>query len=1242
MVMTSAQISAMTGQFQQQAMMQSQAAAMISQNAGYGGGMSTLGEQVTGGMINRGAAIGAPLATGAMALAGLDPLSMGLRGAMMGGARFGMMGAMGGGMMAAGAVGVPLMAAQYAGGQMMAGMGEQQHLQGALRGNFNFANQFGGTGFTSTEMSSIGSSFRNMSMQRGPGGELTSFNELTQLAANMGRMGMAGNIQGLRDFQSKFKEMLSTVKEVATAFSTSLEEAQQIMVGLRQSGIFHNQGQVAQQVRNFSVAGGLASSEVTGMMRVGSQISRMIGGRGQAGAIGGMRAIGNVGAALQTGVLSEEDIYNVTGLTGAEGRRAMATNMLQQEASFLRGSLGRRMVAALGSAGGNVNEAAMQEFMMGGGFGTGETMSHAHQNLAKMGRADFIKNEGRIRGEIMRRTGGLGHVMAMRGWLEQRGLGMDDDRSLIFMQRRLGMGTDEAEQMLKMTRDLPLIMRQRELAIGDADYQSEIQHMRSRTGLQGVKHKLEDAKNKIQGSLRQWGANIYDAVSDRVDRMINGITGDVHQYIAHDVEALSRDIFSSGAGGDIAMGRIGIGPRAARTFGFDVKRAQERMFGGMRGVSMATAMERSGDFERFEEAGFRVSSRTDAGIRQELAHIRGVTGGFRTGYGAQGGAYRDIGRKYKDEFLAAAASGRLSGSGMGRLASFEKFLSASRDPAVQKIAMEMVGATDEQKARIMGDVMRSAGLGGTESSLMGGVDAKALFDQRGFRTAREQHEAIGEAMFRGRGAKGGEQGAAAKEGGITGWDIAAGVAMATPVGLVYGAGYMGLRAFGVIGATEETLESGKPSTEMTTAQKRLAGSLMMDKETMMRSRTIMGSDARSREELTRKLRLENAQMLAGKGVQGQVARLGEMRAQFEVNQSQIAASELIQAAENYGGDVSKIPQDELNRIASRVGYQNADVMMNAASGVAGTVQFEQQRAREQVLERAGKRAQGTLRQAQGEAGFITGRGAGAGEIRGDVMKRLAGVGGRTTVGVENELGGINERGVTTGQKLAIQLGQAMELQAGLSAGSSDEDVRMARFRQQQAMDTLSGMSVEEKRAFARSTTGVAGMEEISGTAMRQAGIQQRLQRYGTRGAMGTGIGFARELGVDLSREERARLGTMSTAEQSQLLASRLGQGLEADQQSQLQKRIQEAMESARKGKVGDAARAVDELQGDSLVKEAKLKQQEARAKESDPSYRALAGIKEALSGTLKVAVQGPVQTLDAGGDAEEKGGDGGK
>lgn len=1245
MPMSSTQIAAMTSQFQQQAMMQSQASAMISQGAGYGGGMSTMGEQIAGSAINRGAAIGAPVATGAMALAGVDPVSMGLRGALAGGARMGMMGAVGGGLLGAGAVGLPLMAAQYAGGQMMQGMQQQQMLQSTLGQTFRFQNQFGGTGFTSTEMGSIGSMFRGMAQQRGPGGELTSFNELTQLAANMGRMGMAGNIRNVREFQDKFKEMLSTVKEVATAFSTSLEEAQQIMVGMRQSGVFRNQGQVAQEVRAMALTGGLATSEVTGMMRVGSQISRMIGGRGQAGAMAGMRAIGNVGGALQAGTMSEEDIYNVTGLTGAEGRRAMATTMLQGEARFLKSSLGRRMVAALGAQGGQVNQQAIDELMMGGGFGTGRTMQLAHQNLAKMGRADFIRNEGRIRGEIMRQTGGMGHIMAMRGWLEQRGLGMDDDRALIFMQRRLGMGTDEAEQMLRMTRDLPMIMRQREVALGEAEYRQEIQQMRSRTGIQGVKKKLEDARGKIQGTLRQWGSNLYEAASDRIDRLINDITGDVHQYIAHDVEALSRDVFAAGgAAGQQALGRIGIGPQAARVGGFDVAGMQQRMFGGMRRVGMAQAMERAGDFERFEQAGFRIASRTDQGIQQELAHVRKVTGGFRTGYGAQGGRYRDVGRKYKDEFLAAAASGRISGSGMARLASFEKFLSQSRDPQAQRIAMEMAGATDEQKARIMGDVMRSAGLGDTEASLMGGgLDAQALFDQRGFRTAREQHEAIGSAMFGRRGKRRGTAptgpGAPAEEEGVSGWDIAAGVAMTTPIGMVYGAGYFVADALGAFDATEETFEGTPKTLEMTGAQRRLAGSIMMDRETLMRSRTILGQDADAKTALTRKLRRENAQMLASKGVQGDVRNLGEMRAQFEVNQAQIAASELSTYMQENQVSIDEIPAEKLQEIAGRTGYKNVDAMKDAANAVAGTVRFEEEQAREQAMQRAGRRARGQLRQAQGEAGFITGGGAAAGEIRAGVRKRLAGIGeGRGVVGVEQGGGGaIMTRKVSAGEALAIQYGQAMELQAQLGPGSDERDILQARARQQQAMKTLTGMSIAEKREFAQATAGVAGLEGVRGMAMRQAGIQQRLQRYGARGALGRGVGFARELGVQLSREERRGLGKMGVEEQSQLLASRLGAGLEPQQQQQLQQQIQEAMQQAQKGKVGDAARAVDELQGSSLVKEAKQKQQEERTKERDPSYRALLGIEEAISGTLKVQVQGPVQTIEGGeGDAEGK------
>ena len=67
---------------------------------------------------------------------------------------------------------------------------------------------------------------------------MASFEELGQLASNMGRMGMAEGVRSVKDFNEKFRQMVQTVKTVAAQLGTSLEEAQKMMVSLKGSGVF--------------------------------------------------------------------------------------------------------------------------------------------------------------------------------------------------------------------------------------------------------------------------------------------------------------------------------------------------------------------------------------------------------------------------------------------------------------------------------------------------------------------------------------------------------------------------------------------------------------------------------------------------------------------------------------------------------------------------------------------------------------------------------------------------------------------------------------------------------------------------------------------------------------------------------------------------------------------------------------------------------------------------------------------
>lgn len=506
------------------------------------GSMGGGADALAGGLLARGSAIGSPILSGAMGMMGLDPMSIGMKAGMgawnMGA---GVMGAgLAGGAAMAG-VGMVGLGAHFVGSQMMTGAQQQLGLNTSLRNNFNFVNAQGGMGFTSHQGFQIGNQLRGMTHEMGPSGEIATFGELSKLAANMGRMGMAQNVRTVADFKDKFKEMVDTLKKVATDMGSSLEEAQKFVNSMKGSGIFRQADQLRMShgTRLTAAAGGLAMSEVTGMSNIGSQIARSVGGLGRQGAFAGMKTIEQIGLAQRVGAINEEDIYNATGLTGAEGRQAMATAQLQQSAHFLSGGRGRRFLASIAGKDGTLNEQAVMEYMMGGNVTTGRTMELAHQNLEGVGRANFIRNEGRLRGAALEKFGGLAQSLVYKQWLSSRGYDPTsmDDKSMLAFQRFSGMGRDEADLAIKQIQRLPEMLQEKRMAQDDVAYSDAVAKYNKTTGIEGFRRQFNQSREKIQGHLQQAGSDILAGSEDMVASWFNKVMG---VYERRQVEGVDR------------------------------------------------------------------------------------------------------------------------------------------------------------------------------------------------------------------------------------------------------------------------------------------------------------------------------------------------------------------------------------------------------------------------------------------------------------------------------------------------------------------------------------------------------------------------------------------------------------------------------------------------------------------------------------------------------------------------------
>lgn len=696
--------------------------------------------------MNYGSAVGGPLAAVGLGIAGLDPVSLGLR-AGMGASRlglgFGAAGAVGLGV--AGLTGGALMGAGYAANQFIGGAQQQQAFNSSMNSVFRFANPYGGHGFGRQGLGDIGGMLRQMSTEQGPAGQMIGFEELGRLASNMGRMGMAQGVRDAKEFSDKFREMVKTVKQIAESMGTSLEEAQKMMSAMRSSGVFgQNQAaQFAQRVRLGAAAGGMATSELTGMMSVGSQISRMVGGRGRAGAAGGIETITNIGVAQQMGLISEEDIYNVTGLTGAEGRRAMATRQMEQSAQFLRGGLGRRFLASIAGKNGSLDAASVEEYLAGS-VGTERTIEMYNRNLSRVGRADFIRNEGRLRGAALEQFGGLAPMIAMKSWLDERGLNVneDNDRAMIFMQRQLGMGNDEAEMMLRQVRELPNLMRQRRFAAGDDDYMQRMAVKKSQSGLSGIKHKFEKARADVNAVLQQAGAEFYDSMSEGIEQFVNRLTDSYVKETRTDVAGAFRSMMSGGALGTAA---------ASTTFGvgssFRSKGVTGTKLFGSPGMSDMDIFQKK-DAGAFARAGFGF---TGGDLTAHLANVDQIVGAVRSGGTGLAGreGIQALGSSARGAFLDALGAGGIRGQGMDRLASFGAFLQSQAkagNTALGSLAARYAGATELERAQIFAAFSGEGGAGIDQRSSFNAPELRGIYGVSGMLTAGAGAETVGAAL----------------------------------------------------------------------------------------------------------------------------------------------------------------------------------------------------------------------------------------------------------------------------------------------------------------------------------------------------------------------------------------------------------------------------------------------------------------------------------------------------------------
>lgn len=1159
MPLDSSQVAQLTGMYQGQAMSQM----AYSQQIGMGGhsfggqGNGAFGDRMMGGMMNAAGAIGSPMMS---AMGTLAPMGISA------GLGLGMLGSTG--------VGIPIAAgiagAQYAGGQMFTGAQQQQALNQSLR-SFGGMNQYGGSGLGRSDMSQIGGVVRSMSEQFGPGGQITGMNELSALAGKMGSMGLAQGVRDVQEFSKKFKETVTALKTMAKDLGTTLEGAMEFAGAARGSGIFgmQNASRFTSMARGTAVAGGLAMSEVTSMASIGSQISRSVGGLGRQGALAGMRTIGQIGTAQQMGILSDEDIYNTTGQSGAEGRQAFAAAQMQKSANFLRSGRGRRMLASMADVNGNLDPTGVG-MIMSGGMGVGETMGMDRQRVtgagAPVNRANFIRNEGRLRGAAMQEFGAFLPAMQMQQWAQSKGVDINnmDDRSMLFMQRQLGMGRDEADSTLKMAQNMPRIMEEMRSKQGRDSFQQDFSQQRGKMGVEGIKQRLEQARETVNSKLQKVGQDFFNEGSDMIDAFMSRLTGAYTQRFSEDAENAYR---ASSMGGSRTASEnlsrytnVGRGGGGGGGLGGGVSALGRGadLRGGRGGSIGGTALSFFGggesDLSKFGRSGFSLDGvSSNQQLSSRLAEISGIS---RAASQPADARYVALGTSQPAWLQEAFTNGSIHGQGEDRIRAFDSVIRAKGTD--QQRAAWAGAKTNAEKARIMSGLREGAGLG-NDGANFSVPELKSQFYGEGV-TESERRDRLGRAFAMGGESKmhGGLRAAAA---GFLGAMLGGGGATGGIVG-----NFLERMSYKYAGGGEKNAAIGAflDSKEATDAFARLSQGDAGFRTGIQKEI----ADLRGRGEREHLSEQDNARM---EGLQGVMAASDVERA----GGAGASAKAIADIATKYGMTVDQV-RARYGVVSAAEDNKRREYTRGLALSVGG---------------QASKRIDGLS--AAGIASYQD---------------------GKLTLTDASKMGK-QAQGIAASLLDAVQ----KEASAGISAQANDvqgasDSLRAASRERAGVGDQLAGMSVAEKRKIA-GELAKAGMGEEARSILASASGQDRLGKLAKK--RGGDVAISQFLGIDVDPEVAKAMKGATAEEKARLLAMQAGAGGNAN----IIGDIRGAMGALGKGDTGHAAQTLSALAASPEFQDAIKKKSLDKAAQENP-------LQDAMNKNLERMVATHQQQLD--------------
>jgi hypothetical protein len=535
-----------------------------------------------------------------------DPMSAGITAGMgaLGMGSLGMTGLAGAGM--ATGIGIPIaagaLALQYGVNQMGVGVRQRQDVNRVLRNRFGgmmgIGGGRGGQGFGEQEMGQISSMVREM----GTSDIFSSTEEMTRLLDKTAQMGLYRGVQNARQFRTRFKELVGTLKEISQTMQVTLEDATQFMDSSRRMGFFSGQeiNRNMLQTRYGAQATGMSVGQVQQLGLTGAQMGRALGMRGRVGA-GAMQQAGlNIATGLRTGAISEEMAAEATGgLTGDAAVQALAQRSMELNAAWTKSRPGQAMLAGLWDpATGGINQARMQRYL-GGEISVRQLRGLGRQNIAATGgrQSEFFAEQERLGGQLQEEAGGA--PLWLAGIAEhvarRRGTSMSDPMTMRITQKlmqRQGMNIElsELEEQINRLQHMPELRAARMGKESMAMEQDARNRVMQKVGIGGLERRLSHWFTKtVENPFREVGDRMQGTVSEAIRQLTDDFEGRIKTQMNDETKQAMEQIAMFGKIVDPRLKGSGIGtpasPQAQQAYMRSLQRSRESTWGSARGVA---------------------------------------------------------------------------------------------------------------------------------------------------------------------------------------------------------------------------------------------------------------------------------------------------------------------------------------------------------------------------------------------------------------------------------------------------------------------------------------------------------------------------------------------------------------------------------------------------------------------------------------------------------------------------------